>query len=132
MRRLIPGLVICALLAAVGSGVMVFSGPDLETNIWDVALVVSTLAFLVFFVMLLAGKAAAAVAEDVEPAGVPTEEPRMSGVSRTSQPDDIPEPETIDDATTRRRRAESSAPRKDRHHENEEQPTDTGLHRGAP
>ena len=134
MKRMVPGLVICSALVAVGAGVVVFTGPDRETNIWDGVFIVSTLAFLVFFVMLLVGKAAATIADDV--GGVaPDTTPRaasarMSEDSRRTQPATIPGPETRS-STNPQRRDEPSEPRKDRSHETKEPHADR-FHRESP
>lgn len=89
MKRLIPGLVICSALVAVGAGAVAFSRATPWSGIWDAVLIVATLVFLALFVKLLAGKAAATLADGGPEAGRAGEEGGMRRDSRSAQPDDI-------------------------------------------
>jgi len=56
MKRFVPGLVICGAIVAVGSGIAAFSRST--GGVWDVVFLISVLAFLTLFLVLLQSKAA--------------------------------------------------------------------------
>lgn len=127
MKRMIPGLVICSALVAVGAGAAVFSGAGRDLGVWDAVLVISTLAFLAFFVMVLAGKAATTLSQDdsnSSPGIVPDPaDPGMKPDSRSTQPDAMLRAQTSQSEQHRSGRSEPTPPRKDRADENVRQPT---------
>lgn len=65
MNRILSGLIISAALIALGTGIVAFRrDPTTSSGLWDLAFMMSTVAFLGFFLRMLRFHAADMISRD--------------------------------------------------------------------